>query len=151
LRFVHAPEVPFTGATLFYVVVFAYYLVLDWQVALVQAPFTLGLLWLADRVALWPLAESALVFAGAFLGGWAVQLVGHGFEGRRPALADNILQIFNAPLFLTTEVLFMLGFRRDLSGATTAQPSAPPSAPTQAPADVTELIMPPTSADRKRQ
>ena len=32
----------------------------------------------------------------------------------KEALADNILQIFNAPLFLTVEVLFLLGYRNDL-------------------------------------
>ena len=57
LRFVHAPELPFTAATLFYLVVFLYYLCLDWTVALAQAPVTLALLWLADRVAVWPFAE----------------------------------------------------------------------------------------------
>jgi uncharacterized membrane protein YGL010W len=114
LRFALAPEVPFTGASLFYLVVFLYYLWLDWRVALLQAPFSLALLVLADRVAVWPFAESLAVFAGAFLSGWAVQLAGHGFEGRRPALADNLLQIFNAPLFLTVEVLLLLGFRPEL-------------------------------------
>jgi uncharacterized membrane protein YGL010W len=117
LRFAPAPEVPYSGATLFYLAVFLYYLSLDWQVALLQAPFTLALLGLADRVALWPFPQSLAVFAAAFLGGWAVQLLGHGFEGRRPALVDNLLQIFNAPLFLTAEVLFLLGFRQDLRGA----------------------------------
>ncbi len=123
LRFVHDPEIPFTGATLFYLVVFLYYLVLDWKVALGQAPFTLFLLWLADRVALWPFAESGLVFLAAFLGGWAVQLLGHAFEGKRPALADNLLQIFNAPLFLTVEVAFLLGWRVDLRGAAASKQS----------------------------
>jgi uncharacterized membrane protein YGL010W len=117
LRFAPAPEDPYTGATLFYLVVFVYYLCLDWRVALLQAPFTLALLVLADRVALWPFAQSLAVFAGAFLGGWVVQLVGHGWEGRRPALADNVLQIFNAPLFLTAEVLFLLGLRPELRAA----------------------------------
>src|SRR5262249_26320913 len=114
LRFVHAPDVPYTGATLFYLVVFLYYLCLDWKVALCQAPSTLVLLWLADRVALWPFTESLVVFLTTFLGGWAIQLIGHAFEGRRPALADNLLQIFNAPLFLTIEVAFLLGYRQDL-------------------------------------
>jgi uncharacterized membrane protein YGL010W len=114
LRFVHDPDVPYTGATLFYLVVFLYYLALDWQVALLQAPFTGFLLWLADRVALWPFPEGALVFLATFLGGWAIQLVGHVYEGKRPALADNLLQIFNAPLFLTVEVAFLLGYRADL-------------------------------------
>lgn len=127
LRFVHAPDAPFTGATLFYVVVFLYYLRLDWRIALWQAPFTLALLWLADRVALWPFAESLLVFLGTFMGGWAIQLLGHVFEGKRPALADNLLQIFNAPLFLTAEVAFLFGYREDLSGLVRKQSGAAPS------------------------
>jgi uncharacterized membrane protein YGL010W len=124
LRFVHAPEVPVTGATLFYLVVAIYYLALDWRVALCQLPFTLALLWLADRVALWPFRDSLVVFLATFVGGWVVQLVGHAFEGRRPALADNLLQIFNAPLFLTTEVILFLGGRADLRGAADS-PSEP--------------------------
>jgi uncharacterized membrane protein YGL010W len=83
-------------------------------VALLQAPFTLTLLWLADRVAVWPFHESVLMFAGTFVAGWIIQLVGHGIEGRRPALADNLLQIFNAPLFLTAEVMFLLGYGQTL-------------------------------------
>jgi uncharacterized membrane protein YGL010W len=114
-RFVHAQEIPFTAATLFYLVVFLYYLRLDWQIALLQAPISLFLLWLSDRVALWPFSESLLVFLAAFLGGWAIQLLGHAIEGKRPALADNFLQLFNAPLFLTAEALFLLGRRSDLA------------------------------------
>ncbi len=117
LRFAPAPEVPFTGAILFYLVVFLDYLSLDWRVALAQAPFTLALLAAADRVALWPFAWSLAAFAAAFVAGWAVQLVGHAVEGRRPALADNLLQVFNAPLFLTVEGLVLLGFRQDLRDA----------------------------------
>ncbi len=105
LRFQPNPAIPFTGATLFYTIVFLYYLVLDWKIALLQAPFTLTLLWLADWIAVWPFQESVLIFLGAFMGGWIIQLIGHAMEGRRPALADNILQIFNAPLFLTVEVV----------------------------------------------
>jgi uncharacterized membrane protein YGL010W len=125
LRFAPAPDVPYTAATLFYLVVFLYYLSLDRLIALLQAPFSLALLALADRVALWPFAESVAVFAATFLGGWAVQLLGHAFEGRRPALADNLLQVFNAPLFLTVEVLALLGFRRALRGQVPDGHSAP--------------------------
>lgn len=113
-RFVPAgPDVPLSsGAALFYLVVFLYYLCLDRFIALLQAPFTVALLWVADRVAVWPFSESGLAFLAAFVGGWVVQLVGHAFEGRRPALADNLLQVFNAPLFLTVEVLILLGIRK---------------------------------------
>ena len=119
---------PVTGAMAFYAAVSVYYLRLDWKVALAQAPFTLALLWLSDVVSRWPFLESLAVFAAAFVGGWAVQLLGHAIEGRRPALADNLLQIFNAPLFLTVEAAFALGCRADLRAATAVgnEPRAEP-------------------------
>ena len=49
-----------------------------------------------------------------FVGGWVFQLVGHVFEGRRPALSDNLFQIFIAPIFLVAEVFFALGLKRDV-------------------------------------
>lgn len=51
------------------------------------------------------------LFAGLFVGGWILQLVGHVFEGRRPALADDLFQIFVAPIFLAAEVFFALGYK----------------------------------------
>jgi uncharacterized membrane protein YGL010W len=114
-RFIPTPDLPITAATVFYAVVFLYYLKLDWSVALLQAPFSLALLWLADRAAVLPVKLSVAVFVTAFVAGWVIQLVGHAMEGKRPALADNMLQIFNAPLFLTVEALSLLGFRRDLA------------------------------------
>jgi uncharacterized membrane protein YGL010W len=47
---------------------------------------------------------------------WIAQFVGHGvFEGRAPALFDNLYQaIFLAPLFVWLEFLFALGYRADL-------------------------------------
>jgi uncharacterized membrane protein YGL010W len=115
-RFVHA-DLPLTGATVFFLGVMLYYLRLDLGVALLQAPFSLTLLWLADKASLLPFTESLGVFAATFVGGWIIQLLGHYFEGRRPALVDNILQVFNAPLFLAVELLFLLGFRKDLKAS----------------------------------
>jgi len=62
-----------------------------------------------------------VVFAVAFVGGWIFQLVGHVFEGRRPALTDNLLQALVAPMFLAAEVAFALGWRRDLHDALEAR------------------------------
>jgi len=50
-----------------------------------------------------------------------IQLVGHYFEGRRPALVDNLLQSLMAPLFLIAEVLFHFGFRKELLDAVEAK------------------------------
>ena len=57
------------------------------------------------------------VFGIFFVGGWAFQLVGHVWEGRRPALADNLFQAFIGPMFIMAEVLMALGLKRDLKSA----------------------------------
>lgn len=47
---------------------------------------------------------------------WLAQFVGHGvFEGRAPALLDNLVQaLFLAPFFVWMEMLFWLGYRPEL-------------------------------------
>lgn len=47
---------------------------------------------------------------------WIAQFVGHGkYEGRKPALLDNLVQaLFLAPLFVWYEVLFKMGFYKGL-------------------------------------
>ena len=51
-----------------------------------------------------------------FIASWIAQFVGHGkFEGRAPALLDNIVQaLFLAPFFVWMEVLFKFGYREEL-------------------------------------
>ena len=46
------------------------------------------------------------------------QFAGHGiFEGRAPALLDNLVQaLFLAPFFVWMEILFYLGYRPELKG-----------------------------------
>ncbi len=57
-------------------------------------------------------------FAVLFVGGWALQILGHAaFEGRRPALLDNLFQAFIGPMFITAELMTALGPRRRLPGA----------------------------------
>ncbi len=53
-------------------------------------------------------------FLALFIIGWIIQFWGHKYEGRKPALFDNLLQIFMAPSFLIAEVLFMLGLEEGL-------------------------------------
>ena len=53
---------------------------------------------------------------GAQVFSWLAQFVGHGvFEGRAPALLDNLVQaLFLAPFFVWMEILFMMGYRPEL-------------------------------------
>jgi 2-hydroxy fatty acid dioxygenase len=47
---------------------------------------------------------------------WIAQFIGHGaYEGRAPALLDNLVQAFVlAPFFVFMEVLFYFGYRPEL-------------------------------------
>jgi uncharacterized membrane protein YGL010W len=58
---------------------------------------------------------SLTIAALVFVASWIFQFIGHGvWEKRRPALADNALQVFVAPLFLISETAFGLGMRKPL-------------------------------------
>lgn len=59
---------------------------------------------------------ATLVGGGIFVVAWILQFVGHGkFEGRAPALLDNLMQaLFLAPLFVWLELLFFFGYRKEL-------------------------------------
>jgi uncharacterized membrane protein YGL010W len=105
--------VTITAAHVFFAAVLIYYLLLDVAVALALAVVVGGLACLAYRVAALGHAIGWTVFAVAFVGGWIAQLLGHYFEGKRPALVDNFWQILVAPLFLMMETFAALGFKRD--------------------------------------
>jgi uncharacterized membrane protein YGL010W len=76
-----------------------------------MVPLLLLAEWIATRFS----ASTAwVVFAVFFVGGWAFQLLGHVWEGKRPALADNLFQAFIGPMFIMAEVLMALGLKRDL-------------------------------------
>jgi uncharacterized membrane protein YGL010W len=51
---------------------------------------------------------------GIFAVGWAVQFLGHYFEGRKPAFVDDVMGLLIGPLFVTAELAFLLRFRRPL-------------------------------------
>src|SRR5262245_16864367 len=103
-----------TLAHLFLGAVLAYYFMLDVPLAIATAVVTCALYY-AARLAAGTGIAPGLTWAGAFfVGGWVFQLVGHVFEGRKPALTDNLFQIFIAPIFLVAELFFALGLRRDI-------------------------------------
>lgn len=103
-----------TLAMAFVVAVSVYYFLLDVPLALGMVSVIAPLLALAHWVGTtMSMTTGLVVFLVTFVGGWIIQLVGHVFEGRKPALADNILQVFVSPIFLLAEALFAMGFRKD--------------------------------------
>ncbi len=90
-----------------------YYLILDLPLGLAMGLVFALMLWGAE-----PLSQAAFLtslgwFLLLFIAGWALQLWGHAFEGRKPALVDNLFQIFVAPIFLAAEVFFALATSRN--------------------------------------
>ena len=109
--------VTLTAAMLLAAVVLVWYFLLDLPLALAMLVTNAVLLYLADLVSQQPIGAGAAWFLVFFGGGWVIQLVGHAYEGRKPALADNFFQIFVAPIFLAAEVFFALGYKPALHAA----------------------------------
>jgi uncharacterized membrane protein YGL010W len=106
-----------TAALLLAAVVMTWYFLLDVPLALAMLVTNAVLLYLADMVSVQPIGAGMAWFLVFFGGGWVIQLVGHAWEGRKPALADNFFQIFVAPIFLAAEVFFALGYKPALHAA----------------------------------
>ena len=89
--------------------------------------FGIGLIMAAILVPTWYAAEALcgalgmqstwVAFGVLFVGGWVLQFLGHHYEGKRPALVDNIFQGFIGPMFLVAETLVAMGYRADLADA----------------------------------
>ena len=54
---------------------------------------------------------------GLFVLGWAFQLLGHHYEGRKPAFLDDLRSLLVGPLFVTAEAAFALGLLPELRRA----------------------------------
>jgi uncharacterized membrane protein YGL010W len=106
-----------SAAMLITTALLAYYLALDFVLGLAMVVVMGALLWLGQQIASQGTLPGWIWFGVLFVGGWILQLVGHVFEGRRPALADNLFQIFVAPIFLCAEAFFALGYKPALHSA----------------------------------
>jgi uncharacterized membrane protein YGL010W len=97
------------------VAAWALWIVLDLRIGLTMGMFMIPSLALAEWiVATNTVATVWIVFAVLFVGGWALQLWGHVYEGRRPALMSNLFQALIGPMFLVAEIFFAMGLRQDL-------------------------------------
>ena len=116
LRF-EAGSLSITAAMLLGGSVVLYYFFLDIPLALAMLAVTAAFIALAQAIAALGSAQGWAAFGALFIGGWALQLIGHVFEGRKPALLDNLFQVFIAPIFLCAEIFFALGYKKALHSA----------------------------------
>ena len=73
--------------------------------------------WIGLRAAGLPTGAWIAAGLGSFVAGWIIQFVGHGFEGRKPALLDDLTSLLIGPLFVVAEIAFAAGYRRELKKA----------------------------------
>ena len=95
------------------------WMALDLGIGIVMA-LTTAIAWYAAQALAAALGSAEAVwiaFIALFIGGWVLQFLGHHYEGRRPALLDNIFQAFIGPMFLVAETMVMMGQRGDLADA----------------------------------
>ena len=98
--------------------------VLGWMALDLGIGLVMGLImavaWFAAEALAGALGSASSVwmaFIVLFVGGWGLQFLGHHYEGKRPALLDNIFQAFIGPMFLVAESFVVMGQRSDLADA----------------------------------
>ncbi len=98
-----------------------FYWMLDARFAAVMSSILLGSVVFGAAVASMSTATWLAVGVGGFVLGWAIQFVGHFYEGAKPAFVDDLRGLLVGPLFLVAEVAFALGMRRDVHQVVLAQ------------------------------
>jgi uncharacterized membrane protein YGL010W len=110
------PNLPLNVGTVGAVLYSTLYILMEPVAGTMIAPILIGSTAFANHLTS-TYGATANTWAGAInIACWIAQFVGHGnFEGRAPALLENLVQaIFLAPFFVWFEILFALGYRPEL-------------------------------------
>jgi uncharacterized membrane protein YGL010W len=101
-------------ASLAVLVAAGYYLALDLRYGIAMTVLLTLSLWIAMQFAVQPMAIWLGSGIGLFVLGWALQFVGHYYEGRKPAFVDDLMGLAIGPLFVVAEAGFLLGLRNEV-------------------------------------
>ncbi|WP_454885230.1 Mpo1 family 2-hydroxy fatty acid dioxygenase [Sphingomonas oryzagri] len=94
-----------------------FYLRLDLRFGLVMTVLLALGAWAGLVVAATGRGAYLSVGVGAFAVGWAIQFLGHYYEGRKPAFLDDIRGLIIGPLFVVAEIGFLIGARPEIRTA----------------------------------
>ena len=107
--------VAFTLAAVLGVAACLYYLRLDLGLGITMAVVLFAMCAGASEMTARLGTGGALAWAaGIFIVGWAIQFLGHRYEGVKPAFFDDAKQLLIGPLFVCAEAYFLLGARAPL-------------------------------------
>jgi uncharacterized membrane protein YGL010W len=99
-----------TLAAVLAIVSCAYYLKLDLALGVTMLVVLFLMCAGASEITARSSTGAALAWAlGIFVVGWAIQFLGHKFEGMKPAFFDDVMQLMIGPLFVCAEAFFLLG------------------------------------------
>jgi len=102
------------GAQLIVLASVVYYFMLSFSLGFIMAViFTLLLVGAQPiaAMAFWPWLS---IGVGVFVFGWVLQFIGHYYEGKKPAFVDDLIGLIIGPLYVTVELLFLMGFYKTL-------------------------------------
>ncbi len=103
-----------TPAVVVTVLASVYYLKLDRRLGGAMALIIIVLAWVGLQLAQSGTNTWLGTGIGLFVLGWIFQLVGHKFEGRKPAFLDDLRSLLIGPIFVLAEGLFALGMLPEL-------------------------------------
>ena len=99
-----------TMAALVSIAACAYYLRQDLAFGLAMAAVLFAMCAGASEITARTSTAGALGLALlVFTAGWALQFLGHKYEGKKPAFFDDVMQLVIGPLFVCAEVFFLMG------------------------------------------
>ena len=96
------------------VVTSLYYFSLDRIFAFIMLIVLLAAYPLALKIAHLEFSAWLSLSIGIFVVGWVFQFIGHFYEKKKPAFMDDVVGLAVGPLFVLAEMVFMLGFRKEL-------------------------------------
>ncbi len=101
-------------ASLAVLVAAGYYLMLDLRYGVAMTLLLTLSLWIAMQLAVQPMSIWLGSGIGLFVVGWALQFLGHYYEGRKPAFVDDLMGLAIGPLFVLAEAGFNVGLRDEV-------------------------------------
>ena len=109
--------ITYTPAIIFFSLSMLYYLALHIKLGLGMLVYTIINIYLASLVS--DMENAVWIGISAFVIGWVIQFIGHIYEKAKPAFLDDIMGLAIGPLFLMSEVYFMLGLEKKLEQSIT--------------------------------
>jgi len=114
--FLTIPNLPLDVATIGAILYSGFYILLEPVAGSIVTPAIIGWTAYSHHLLATVPESSNKISTVVFVISWICQFIGHGaFEGRAPALLDNLVQaLVLAPFFVWMELLFILGYRPEL-------------------------------------